>query len=123
MQPWASLAVMGIKKIETRNWATAYRGPLFIHASKTKAGKVIAKKPSIAEHIPDFDALPMGAIIGQVTLVDIVTAAALPGFSEALTLEEQAFGAYAVKYCWLFTDPVMLEDPIPATGRLGLWEI
>ena len=33
-QPWASLVVIGAKCYETRSWATNYRGPLAIHASK-----------------------------------------------------------------------------------------
>ncbi len=32
-QPWASLIAIGAKKIETRSWATKYRGPLAIHAA------------------------------------------------------------------------------------------
>ncbi len=32
LQPWASLIACGAKKIETRSWATKYRGPLAIHA-------------------------------------------------------------------------------------------
>ncbi len=31
-QPWASLIALGVKTIETRSWATNYRGPLAIHA-------------------------------------------------------------------------------------------
>lgn len=33
-QPWAHLMAIGAKKIETRSWATKYRGLLAIHASK-----------------------------------------------------------------------------------------
>jgi hypothetical protein len=33
-QPWASLVAVGAKRIETRGWATAYRGRLGIHAAK-----------------------------------------------------------------------------------------
>ena len=32
-QPWATLVAIGAKKIETRSWATKYRGPLLIHAA------------------------------------------------------------------------------------------
>lgn len=32
-QPWATLVAIGAKKIETRSWATSYRGPLLIHAA------------------------------------------------------------------------------------------
>lgn len=31
-QPWASLVALGVKTVETRGWATSYRGPLAIHA-------------------------------------------------------------------------------------------
>lgn len=32
-QPWATLIALGAKTIETRSWATTYRGPLAIHAA------------------------------------------------------------------------------------------
>jgi activating signal cointegrator 1 len=32
LQPWASLLVFGEKRVETRSWKTAYRGPVAIHA-------------------------------------------------------------------------------------------
>jgi hypothetical protein len=32
-QPWATLVAIGAKTIETRSWATSYRGPLAIHAA------------------------------------------------------------------------------------------
>ncbi len=35
-QPWAHAIVTGGKRIETRSWATKYRGPLIIHAAKRK---------------------------------------------------------------------------------------
>lgn len=33
-QPWATLVAIGAKRIETRSWATSYRGRLAIHAAK-----------------------------------------------------------------------------------------
>jgi hypothetical protein len=36
-QPWAAAVAVGIKWIETRSWRTHYRGPLAIHAAKTKS--------------------------------------------------------------------------------------
>lgn len=32
-QPWASLVAIGAKTIETRSWATPYRGELWIHSA------------------------------------------------------------------------------------------
>lgn len=38
-QPWATLIATGAKQIETRSWATSYRGPIAIHAAKRKVRK------------------------------------------------------------------------------------
>ncbi|CAM9105123.1 unnamed protein product [Hapterophycus canaliculatus] len=40
-QPWASLLVAGVKRVEGRSWSTEHRGVLWIHAA--------AKEPSEAE--------------------------------------------------------------------------
>ncbi|HUC81091.1 MAG TPA: ASCH domain-containing protein [Flavisolibacter sp.] len=126
LQPWASLVVMGRKQIETRSWQTAYRGPLLIHASMGKKGKILATSPPFSTYISDFDALPFGAIIGQVELEDIVPVEQLLYSTQklaALTLEENAFGDYTKgRYAWLFTEAVMFEETIPVKGGLGIWK-
>jgi len=35
LEPWASLIACGAKKIETRSWATKYRGKIAIHTGKS----------------------------------------------------------------------------------------
>lgn len=126
LQPWASLVVMGLKKIETRSWQTAYRGPLLIHASLGRKGKVLAAELPLAKYIPDFATLPFGAIIGQVELEEIVPVEQLfysPEKLAALTLEEKAFGDYTKgRYAWLLSAPVMYEEVIPVKGGLGIWK-
>jgi hypothetical protein len=126
LQPWASLVIMGVKTIETRSWQTAYRGPLLIHASKGKKGSVFCKQALFRKHIPAFTALPFGAIIGSVTLQDIVPVEMLHRPAAAIaacTLEEKAFGDDTRgRYAWLFTDPLPLETPIYLGGSLGLWD-
>lgn len=79
MQPWASLVISGQKTFETRSWATAYRGPLLIHAAK-KWNSVLA---AMAQQEPfasalhragasfDDKAMPFGAILGTVRLLTI----------------------------------------------------
>lgn len=37
-QPWASLLVYGIKRVEGRGWNTDFRGRLWIHAGKFRKG-------------------------------------------------------------------------------------
>lgn len=36
-QPWAHAIVTGIKPIENRSWKTSFRGPLLIHAGKSRS--------------------------------------------------------------------------------------
>lgn len=126
LQPWASLVVMGFKTIETRSWQTARRGPLLIHASLGRKGKILVTEPPFSKYITDFDALPFGAIIGQVQLDEIVPVEEL-FYSDAklaaLTLEEKAFGDYTKgRYAWVLSEPVMFDEPIPVKGGLGLWK-
>lgn len=125
LQPWASLLVRGIKRIETRSWITGYRGIILIHASKAKSGASIAASPAVTAHVPDFSILPFGAIIGEARLTDIVRLDQLhypADRLEALSLEERAFGDdRTVRFAWMFTDALEYEEPIPAKGALGLW--
>src|SRR5207249_2427229 len=126
LQPWATLVVIGAKKIETRSWSTDYRGTLLIHASKGKAGSSFAVEFPFTKHITDFKALPFGMIIGEVTLEKILRVEDFAFSDEEmnkLTLEEKAFGDYKEgRYGWLLTDPVEFENKIPARGHLRLWD-
>ena len=126
LQPWASLVVMGLKKIETRSWQTAHRGTLLIHASLGRKSKILSTELPFSKYIPDFDALPFGAIVGQVELEDIIPVEELflsDAKLNALTLEEKAFGDYTRgRYAWLLTEPIMYEEPLPVKGGLGLWK-
>lgn len=93
-QPWATLVALGAKRIETRNWATRYRGPLAIHAAKGygdlgswKAMRDLCGTQPFFEAlmpiVPGFDTycdrdaifeqLPLGAIVAVCELVDCVS--------------------------------------------------
>lgn len=125
LQPWASLVIMGAKKIETRSWSTDYRGKLLIHAGKSKRGSLITASPLFLQYIPDFNKLPFGMIIGEVTLEKILR---IEDFKvskkdmDKLTLEERAFGDYnAGRYGWILTNPVEYENKFFCRGQLRLW--
>jgi hypothetical protein len=126
LQPWATLVVTGIKKIETRSWNTKYRGDLLIHASMGKAGSLLTKEPPFTKYISDFNKLPFGKIIGKVTLQEVIPVEELNlsyDLINQLTIEEKAFGDYGFgRYGWVLTDPVKLESPIASKGHLHLWE-
>src|SRR5215213_7752316 len=126
LQPWASLVVMGAKRLETRSWSTKYRGALLIHASSRKAGALLSSEPPFSRYIHDFNCLPLGAIIGSVILTDIVKVEQLQ-LSEKiinqLSLEERAFGDYTNgRYVWVLEEAAQFERPVPIRGTLGLWE-
>jgi hypothetical protein len=126
LQPWATLVVSGVKTVETRAWSTRHRGRILIHASQGKAGGIFAADLPFKKYIPDFNALPFGAIIGTVVIDKILRTEDF-GLADAamdvLTLEEKAFGDYSSgRYGWLFSDPVQFEKPVPARGMPGLWQ-
>lgn len=142
VQPFASLVVMGVKKIETRSWDTKFRGELYIHASLGKSyGKISCRELCYTEPFKQFingglayDKLPFGAIIGKVDLV--ATSILCPPYKDnvspfgiyynnhgaAFTEQELAFGDFEPgRYGWLLSNPVLLDAPIPAKGKQGFW--
>jgi activating signal cointegrator 1 len=142
LQPWATLAVIGAKRIETRSWNTKYRGPLLIHASAGKQGLKIMDDPQLKKFLtPLFfddpkDKLPLGAIIGKVEIVDTAKTSDILLMKDAGVPirvrdrkipdswdQEIAFGDYSSgRYGWLLSNPVAFPAIIPAKGKLGLWE-
>jgi activating signal cointegrator 1 len=94
--------------------------------SQGKSGSIFAAEKPFQRYIPDFNALPFGAIIGSVNITDVIpiTHTGLPENTLAqLTMEEKAFGDYSVgRYAWLLSDAVMFEHPIPARGMLNVWD-
>lgn len=99
-QPWASAVTMGLKKIETREWGTNYRGLIAIHAGKTvpdeEARARMAAALAAADH-PAADALalghlPMGEVVAVVQLVDCVPMT--PEWIAQVDPLEREFGGY-----------------------------
>lgn len=127
LQPWATLVVIGAKTIETRSWSTRHRGHILIHASQGKAGSIFSEDPPFKKYIPDFNALPFGAIIGSVHIEAIMKVEDFDLSDEAmdvLAMEEKAFGDYSSgRYGWVLSDPVAFKKPILARGMPGLWQV
>lgn len=113
-EPYASLIMMNIKKIETRSFKTKYRGELYIHASLSKSNQNSELSKLIS---PSY-----GNIICKCNLVDCVLMT--EEFIEKLKKEnsmEYNCGQYEVgRYAWILEDVEILE-PIKAKGKLGIW--
>lgn len=146
LQPWASLVVIGAKKIETRSWNTKYRGPVLIHASKRKIpellhlqcnwkfdagfhilGGTMSGKDSIDFHKD----LPFGQIIGMVNLIDSRPSESFTVGELDTTIyvdkgkyyTERAFGDYSTgRYGWLLSNHVLFKTGIPAKGSRSFCE-
>lgn len=130
-QPWASLIALGEKKIETRRWATSYRGPLAIHAGKTnftQFGQAEPFRSAIEKHGLYYKQLPTGAVIAICNLTDCLRIQ-ITDIKEEKTLnpytlsdKERAFGDFtSFRYAWLLDNIKMLPEPIPTKGKQGLW--
>jgi hypothetical protein len=129
IQPWATLIVLGVKRLETRTWRTPHRGRLAIHATRNFPEAARARCLAEPFHSLLRDAgylhsadLPRGAIVGAVELLDCV-----PG-EEALRLvtdsPEPDFGDYGSgRWAWRLVNPCRLAAPVPFCGRLGLFEV
>ena len=102
-QPWASLIVAGIKDVENRSWATRHRGKLGIHAASRYDQSLVDEYGDLLN-----DDLPLGALIGSVTLVDCVQ-----GSRSEWALPE--------RWHWVLANPKKLVRPRWVPGKLGLW--
>lgn len=146
-QPYATLIAIGAKKIETRRWATTYRGPLLIHAA-AGLGPVGGKQglyeitrdepfrsPILRAGYAGYINLPLGGIVAMCEIVDCLTTRHIKNvkivrrvnslssdYEWLWTEQEKAFGDYTDgRYAWLLADVRPLPEPIPAKGALGLW--
>ena len=124
-QPWSWLIVNGHKDVENRSWSTKIRGRVFIHAGLKQDYDAYDGDPANRplelyivdkisfEAITEWDQLPiakyLGAIIGEVTIVDCVT--------------ESGNQWFEGPYGFLLKDPVAYDTPIRCPGRLGFWPV
>lgn len=149
-QPWASLIVHGIKDIENRTWKTNFRGRIYVHASKInfKDFDVLMSLPDRQRKVFNdfiktnkFNSAIGSAIIGEVDIVDCVinhesiwAEKLLPypdindyrndegGNIELFKENVRLFKEQKLIYNWVLANPVLYEKPIPAKGKLSLWE-
>lgn len=113
-QPWASLIAWGDKRVENRTWRESYRGPLLIHAGKSR---LFLDRYGDVSDVPGPRPLPMGAIVATAWLTACVRAPVARHHAWALTHPY----ADAGKVWWLLERVRPLERPLPWRGAQGLW--
>lgn len=117
-QPWAWAILNAGKDIENRDWFTNFRGRIGIHASKGMTRneyddfyffiREIEDKWLAISTLPQPEQLHRGAILGTVEIVDCVRDSGSPWF--------------VGEYGFVLRNPVILPEPIPYKGQLGLWD-
>lgn len=125
-QPWAWAIVHGPKTVENRSWATNYRGPLLIHAGKSRKflrGGIDEIAGLHGIDVP-VDELVYGAAVGIARLVDCLPSAATARVLESrvLRLEENPW-ADAGGVHLVLADRRHFTVPIPMAGKLGLFDV
>ncbi|MBW4505642.1 MAG: ASCH domain-containing protein [Scytonematopsis contorta HA4267-MV1] len=140
-QPWASLIALGLKKYETRSWATNYRGKIAIHASKrpVKADELARISYDSIGHL-EYSFLknleyPLGQIVAVCDLKRCLVMAdgkkpvRLKGIDggvwidRILPLEKSVGDWQAHRYAWELHYIQMLTKPIHARGHQGLRDV
>jgi hypothetical protein len=141
-QPWATLVAIGAKRIETRHWATSYRGPLAIHAAKKwdRELAALSREPEFEAALREAscwppESLPFGAIV---CTAELYHCGEIVGFGElgrrrpvrglldpaALSKREAVFGNYEPgRFAWGLQNVRRLVTPIPFRGAQGLFEV
>lgn len=120
-EPYATLIKLGKKKIETRSFKTNYRGELYIHASSTKIPKEWKNNKELMNLVKD-SVLNFGYSILKCKLVDCVYMD--EEFLDKIKKDklEYLVGDYKPgRYAWILDDIEVLDKPIFAKGKLGIW--
>lgn len=143
-QPWATLVMLGAKRLETRGWpAPDFMAgqQLAIHAGKNlapvggeKGLRMLCARPPFRKALfgpqtPYLGAhdLPRGAVLCVVTVnacvaTDSIDFDAPPSWLDPAP-DEVSFGDYtAGRWAWSLTDLDVLAEPLEARGRQKLWD-
>lgn len=120
-QPYAELIARGEKRVENREWPTRYRGPLLIHAGKSRSWLDGETDDELAEEFGR--PIEFGAIVARSRLI------------ACLHIDPIKRGDYDKQYpwlkdhphtngtwCWVLEDVERLAQAIPWKGAQGLWD-
>lgn len=146
-QPWASLLVHGIKRVETRGRrpiSPGFRGKLLVHSAKvwTKAIEEIATQPpflALAREKLGVNwpiQLPRGRLLGWVEVTNCLkteefrfadsgdyTYVGMGGGFQAPKLESELGDFSEGRYGFLIGTCFAFPEPIACQGRQGVWAV
>jgi len=111
-QPFVELILQGRKIIELRTWNTKFRGLFLIHASKVPDKKAMERF--------NFEALPVGKILGRAKLVCVKEYKDKEEFDRdnQFHLATEWHKGYG-----FVLENVKRINPVNCKGKLGFWNI
>lgn len=120
-QPWATLMAIGAKLVETRSWATKYRGALAISAARgfPRECQDLFFTAPFEDVLRDAGYerpadLPRGQVIAVTEVYDCQPTALI---SPKLTWREQQFGDYSdCRYGFMTRGVRRVREPVPLRG-------
>lgn len=116
-QPWAELIVSGKKRVENRKWRTDYRGPLVIHAGKSREWLDPAL---LRRELLNEEHLAFGAAVGLAYLEACLhVRQAWPKKYHLLRGHPYTEGPW----CWILRPVRRFTPPYRLRGSLGLFEV
>ncbi|XP_009364453.2 uncharacterized protein LOC103954365 isoform X2 [Pyrus x bretschneideri] len=129
-QPWASLLVYGIKRVEGRSWPSPIRGRLWIHAAgkvpdeaTIKAMEEFYREIYAVDGITDLkfpEHYPVSRLLGCVEVVGCLRREELASWEmvpEGVRLEA------LTDMCWLCEQPQKLLVPFEMRGYQGVYNL
>lgn len=124
---WAVLIMLEKKRLETRGWQTAHRGPIAIATSQRLAhdDRLCLPRPEYQKALAPagFRAihdLPLGVIVCTALLTDIYP---VEDVRDTISAEERAFGNYEDgRFAWRLEGIEIMRPPLPCRGRQMLWD-
>lgn len=129
-QPYAALICLPDddgrhKRIENRTWPTPYRGPLAIHAGKSRDWiSWDAQEVRDEEYDLTLAQMEFGAVVAIAKLANCVRVGAIhEGKYDDIYPWAKSHQHAEGPWCWILQDVRPLAKPIPYRGAQGLFEI
>jgi hypothetical protein len=131
-EPWAS-AILGTqgKRIENRYWRPSYRGPLWIHASKSMTRREYDEacncmRFTVQVNPPARSDLRFGGVVGLVWLAGVLKPGAHPyrqSTQEVEVTDADLSWWDTRQFGFFFSDAWRLPELIECDGDVGLWHL
>ncbi|KAF8821698.1 zinc finger motif, C2HC5-type protein, partial [Cardiosporidium cionae] len=129
-QPWATLILEGIKRVEGREWPTLHRGRLWIHAAAKPLDELTqftaeSLYHSVAiEQSVDLASLtyPVSTLLGSITLE---TCLSYDQYTQSdYPIDASLFSdMIPSKFYFILSHPLKLKHPVMMRGNVKLWKL